>query len=180
MQKEPANRYQTALALSDDLNRWLRGEPIEAYPATRLQRSWRWCRRNPTAAGLLVSLLLLPTILALCAVVVAGKERKAADANAQLAKVEKDAHTSAEVARKEAVDKADELARLNKELREMVSKSYVEHGNQYLRANDTSADYSPLKALPWFQAAMEIDETNPSRATRAACEWEPCCGRRRA
>ena len=39
MQKEPAGRYQTAGALADDLNRWLRGEPIQARPVKRLERS---------------------------------------------------------------------------------------------------------------------------------------------
>jgi WD40 repeat protein len=163
MQKELAGRYQTAGALADDLHRWLRGEPIEARPVTRLERSWRWCRRNPTAAGLVLSLLLLPTIIAMCAVVVAGKERKAADASAQVAQVEKKAHASAEVARKQAVERADELARLNKELSEMISKSYVERGSEYLRWDDAASDYSPLKALPWFQAAMEVDDKQPTR-----------------
>ena len=58
MHKEPGGRYQTAGALADDLIHWLRGEPIEARPATRLERSWRWCRRNPAPAGLIVGAIV--------------------------------------------------------------------------------------------------------------------------
>jgi tetratricopeptide (TPR) repeat protein len=61
MAKEPAQRYQTARELGDDLNRWLRDEPIQARPAGRLERGLRWCRRRPLVAGLALALLLVVT-----------------------------------------------------------------------------------------------------------------------
>src|SRR5262249_13167681 len=51
LQKEPGNRYTSAEALARDLERWLKGEPIQARPITRLARAWRWCRRNPAIAA---------------------------------------------------------------------------------------------------------------------------------
>jgi serine/threonine protein kinase len=58
MAKAPARRYATAGELADDLDRYLAGEPIRARPAGRPERAWRWCRRNPVPASLLVAVTL--------------------------------------------------------------------------------------------------------------------------
>ncbi len=57
--KEPAARYASAAALADDLECWLAGRPILARPATSLERSWRWMRRNPALAALSGAVFLL-------------------------------------------------------------------------------------------------------------------------
>jgi serine/threonine protein kinase/WD40 repeat protein len=59
--KEPADRYLTAAALAEDLRRFLADRPIRARRNSTLERTWRWCRRNPAVAGLsgAVALLLL-------------------------------------------------------------------------------------------------------------------------
>src|SRR5207253_4214367 len=55
--KEPARRFQTAEDLADDLRRFLEDRPIRARRTSMLERSWRWCRRNPaTALSILASL----------------------------------------------------------------------------------------------------------------------------
>ena len=48
--REPARRYQTAAALADDLRRFLEDRPIHARRTSFIERSWRWCRRNPALA----------------------------------------------------------------------------------------------------------------------------------
>ena len=60
LEKDPKRRYSTALALAEDLEHWLKHEPIQARRTGILARGKRWVRRNPTtaiAAVLLVSLV---------------------------------------------------------------------------------------------------------------------------
>jgi tetratricopeptide (TPR) repeat protein/serine/threonine protein kinase len=68
MEKNPGDRYATAQELADDLERWLRDEPIRARRPTVLQRLRRWSRRHrPVVAGLaagLLTLLVLGVVLA--------------------------------------------------------------------------------------------------------------------
>jgi WD40 repeat protein len=61
LEKEPRKRYATALALAEDLERFTTDRPILARPASRVERLWRWCRRNPAlaTAGTLTTVALL-------------------------------------------------------------------------------------------------------------------------
>jgi eukaryotic-like serine/threonine-protein kinase len=58
LQKEAAKRYDSAAALAEDLRRFQSGEPIRARPSGPLERTWRWSRRNPSLAGLLLALAM--------------------------------------------------------------------------------------------------------------------------
>jgi serine/threonine-protein kinase len=64
LQKEPDRRYPSALALAEDLGRWLRGEPTLARPLRWTGRLKLALRRHPrtatlVAAGLLVAVAVL-------------------------------------------------------------------------------------------------------------------------
>ncbi len=59
MEKDPNRRYQTAQELGDELGRFIRDEPILARPVSRLERTWRWCRRKPAVAALTTATILL-------------------------------------------------------------------------------------------------------------------------
>ena len=53
LEKDPLRRYPSATALAEDLERWLRDEPILARRAGQGERLTRWVRRNRALAGLL-------------------------------------------------------------------------------------------------------------------------------
>src|SRR6201981_2474774 len=59
LEKDPKRRYSSALALAEDLERWLRHEPIRARRTGILARGRKWIRRKPAAAALVVMSVLL-------------------------------------------------------------------------------------------------------------------------
>ena len=61
LEKSPQHRYPTALALANDLQHWLSGEPVSARPTTKIEKVGKWCRRNPllTTAFAAISLALV-------------------------------------------------------------------------------------------------------------------------
>ena len=108
LEKQPQLRYQTVRELALELRRYLAGEPIEARPATPIERLSKWCRRKPAlgrpwqrsaclaplliAGGLLWSNIKISEALEIAR----EKERKAADllyvADVQLAQQAVESH----------------------------------------------------------------------------------------
>jgi eukaryotic-like serine/threonine-protein kinase len=181
MQKEPAGRYQTAGALADDLHHWLRGEPIEARPVTRLERSWHWAKRHPAPAALAVSIAALLAVSAggaFAYAAVANDARKQAverehaetnarktaessrDKEAELRKLEAEARAREAVARK----RAEEALREN---RRLLSHAYLEQAAQYQLMGHSVDGLAPLRSLPWLMASLRLDDADPERRETA-------------
>jgi serine/threonine protein kinase/tetratricopeptide (TPR) repeat protein len=59
LEKDPKRRYSSALALAEDLERWLKHEPIRARRVGPLVRGRKWVRRNPSIAVMAAMLLAL-------------------------------------------------------------------------------------------------------------------------
>ena len=59
LEKDQQRRYSSALALAEDLERWLKHEPIQAQRAGVLTRGTKWVRRKPAIAALIASLIAL-------------------------------------------------------------------------------------------------------------------------
>jgi serine/threonine protein kinase/tetratricopeptide (TPR) repeat protein len=59
LEKDPKRRYWSALALAEDLEHWLKHEPILARRTGLFTRGRKWVRRNPSTAGLIALLVAL-------------------------------------------------------------------------------------------------------------------------
>src|SRR5262249_44891188 len=59
LEKDPKRRYSSALALAEDLERWLKHEPIRARHAGVFTRGRKWVRRNPSISVMAAMLLAL-------------------------------------------------------------------------------------------------------------------------
>ena len=64
LESDPKARYQSAGALADDLEHWLRHEPIRARRTGVFSRGAKWVHRNPTTTLLIVALVGLAVTIA--------------------------------------------------------------------------------------------------------------------
>src|SRR5262249_20120911 len=65
LEKDPPRRYLSALALAEDLDRWIRHEPIQARHVGLFARGQKWLQRNPAPAALIVLSLALVAAIAM-------------------------------------------------------------------------------------------------------------------
>jgi serine/threonine protein kinase/Tfp pilus assembly protein PilF len=59
LEKDPQSRYSSALALAEDLEHWLKHEPIRARRTGIFSRGRKWLRRKPAIAALTAALVAL-------------------------------------------------------------------------------------------------------------------------
>lgn len=58
LEKNPSDRYASAEGLAEELERWLRGEPINARPVSNVEKVWKWVQRHPVTASLSGALIM--------------------------------------------------------------------------------------------------------------------------
>ena len=63
LEKRPPNRYASAQELADDLQCYLDGKPIRARTQSYLQKAWRWARKYPSQALLMIASIVLIGLL---------------------------------------------------------------------------------------------------------------------
>jgi WD40 repeat protein/serine/threonine protein kinase len=149
--REPGRRYQTAADLAADLQRFMDDESIQARRVSQVERLGRWCRRNPTVAGLtaLVALLLVSSAVG------AGLWAVSADNSAQR---ERDAAKQAEVAAVFAQQQADRATREAEHSRRLLYAADMNLACQAWDAGDTGR-------------ARELLERRRPPAGQEAFEW---------
>jgi hypothetical protein len=59
LKKNSSERYGSAEALAEELERWARGEPIAARPTPAWERTTKWIRRRPWSAAVAASFVLI-------------------------------------------------------------------------------------------------------------------------
>jgi WD40 repeat protein/Flp pilus assembly protein TadD/ribosomal protein S27E len=138
MAKEPARRYPTARALTDDLRRWLAGEPVQARPVSRLEQLWRWCRRNPRVAALSAAIVLILVAAAIGANWAAWRE-------STLREIAEDARGH------EAEQRGIAQANATESNRRLV-RLHTHQGIERLELNDL------VGSLVWFAAAIGLED----------------------
>ena len=62
LEKKPAQRFDSARALANDLGRFLKGQPILARRTGPVRKTWKWIRRHPQGVALAATLFALAMI----------------------------------------------------------------------------------------------------------------------
>lgn len=134
LSKDPARRYASAAVLADDLNRFLRDEPIQARPVRQAERFWRWCRRNralATAGAAVVLLLLAVSIGSPIAAFRINRERQRAE---EARKNETQLRQQAEADKKKAQTEASKSQQVAQFMKNMLNGV----GPQVAQGRDTT------------------------------------------
>jgi serine/threonine protein kinase/Tfp pilus assembly protein PilF len=63
LEKDPKRRYSSALSLAEDLEHWLKHEPIQAKRSGFFTHTHKWMRRKPAIAALIAALAALATAM---------------------------------------------------------------------------------------------------------------------
>jgi WD40 repeat protein/serine/threonine protein kinase/tetratricopeptide (TPR) repeat protein len=136
LRKDPARRYASALALADDLRRFLEGRPILAKSVGVWERGLKLVKRRPLVSSL-VALLVLVGLVG-----VAGISWQWRRAEGEALK-ERQAHKLAD-------DKIEES-------RQRLVRLYGASGARLMDEQDL------LGSLPWFAEAFRLDRGDPER-----------------
>ena len=143
MEKDPHARYPSLQALADDLDHWLKGQPLVARPIGPFEQLLRWCRQNRSIASLGGSLAAVFIIAAFVGPWLAYRFQELATA------------ATLEANDANAARKLETSARLNAE--RVIADAYTEFG---LTADRNG---NPSESILWFANAAAAAENFPQR-----------------
>ncbi|MBM4091917.1 MAG: hypothetical protein FJ276_21175 [Planctomycetes bacterium] len=163
LQKEPAQRYDSARLLADDLRRFLAGQPIQARPVSRMEQSWRWAKRNRAVASLLAAAALLLASIALLATV--GYVRESYLRGVATTSLQKESEARAEAQRERTAAEAQR----NEAIRQKQLALRSLYSAHLLRAQ-SALDEGNLDAM--WDSVTAVEQTLGAATEDALRDWE--------
>ncbi len=149
MQNRPEDRYASATAMAEEIDRWLADEPVRAHREPAPARLARWGRRHkPVVAG--AAVLLLTAVAALSAgILLIGREQRRTEGQRQRAEAQS---TLAFRKTEEATSRAESLRRRDAVSR--VNLAYREYLDDNVALADELLDQCPgdLRGWEWSYA----------------------------
>jgi serine/threonine protein kinase/dipeptidyl aminopeptidase/acylaminoacyl peptidase len=155
LQKDPRKRYATAQELAGELAAFLVGKPVQARPVRGPERLWKWMRRRPAQAA-----LLLLTALTLVGLGVGGalfawqtdeRRREAEDHADTQKRLRQDAETQKGIVEKQAAQLKESLGQVKDALgqaktAEQKAAEKAENFRQELARNSVLQAYHEWEA----------------------------------
>lgn len=157
IERDPSQRYPTARALAEDLQRFLRDEPIVARPISSLERVTRWSRQNRGLAAALSTMAALVTFIAISSTIAAGYFRTISE---RLAETVADLQVAQETATEQAVENlklAQDAEEARREAQTRLADLQTHQG--LVAANQGNA----ATAMLWFAHAARQTPHDPAR-----------------
>ena len=196
LEKGPADRYQTASELADDLRRYADREPVSVRPAGLIEKAVKWAKRRPTLAAayglgaLAAALLLFGGGAAVLAVQAAGArddanrhwrmtEEARADLQRQAAELEA-ARATADGHRQTAEDARDALEKKHEEVGQALAGEREAKAALTKEHNELVDAREALERSRYFNnVALAQKEAAAGNFLRAADLLEQCPPARR-
>jgi tetratricopeptide (TPR) repeat protein len=157
LEKDSARRYQSALALAEDIGRFLDHQPITARPPNLLYQTQKFARRNSLLVGGGLGILALLVIGVVATSVLAIQLKRQRDAAVTLQEQTEITRRQAESARKEAQESMEVQIAISGFLQDVFAA-----GSPYVAKKDMTI----TEALDW--AAERVDEKLAAKPEAAA------------
>jgi WD40 repeat protein len=154
LEKEQANRYGSAEALADDLERWLAGEPIRARRSGSLERMRKWVKKRPAIAAMWGAILVV-SALGIAGIIWQWQEAETSQQQAT------EKANKAEQAQKAEADARHKETELRNEVQQALARERINLAHQSVRlayqywrdskvyAADRSLDACPPELRHW-------------------------------